>query len=98
MTITVKLGAQLRQKVTGHKRGELELELPPASRVTDALDALGLDLKAVKVMMLNGRPVADNLVLTDGDRLALFPPELAYNMYVAINFRQRIADDQADGD
>ena len=90
MTVTVKLGGPLRNRVSGHKHGELSLELEPGATITTALARLGLEASEVRVMMLGGRPVREDTPLSHGDRLALFPPELAYNMYVAINFRNRL--------
>ncbi|MBW2617976.1 MAG: hypothetical protein JRC92_03765, partial [Deltaproteobacteria bacterium] len=69
----------------------LSLELKPGATITTALAQLGLETSDVRVMMLAGRPVSEDLPLSHGDRLALFPPELAYNMYVAINFRNRLS-------
>jgi hypothetical protein len=86
MTVTIKLGGPLRDKVSGHVDGLLRLDMPDGSRVSDCLRALHLEVGAVRVIMLGGRPVAGDVVLSDGDRLALFPPELAYNTYVAVNF------------
>ncbi len=86
MRLTVKLGGPLRGKVSGHRDGELGLELPPEATVSTALQALGLSVAEVRVIMLNGRPLKADERLKDGDRLALFPPELAFNAYVAINF------------
>ncbi len=90
MTVRIKLGGPLRERVSGHIDGEMDLDLPEGSRVSDALAALGLSLDQVRVMMLGGRPVTDDVELRQGDRLALFPPELAFNMYVAINFYNRL--------
>jgi len=86
MRISVKLGGPLRRKVKGHQAGEMNLELDEGARISQALGRLGLEVAEVRVLMVNGRPAPGDLVLQDGDRLALFPPELAYNNYVAINF------------
>lgn len=86
MQITVKLGGPLRQRVEGHHHGEMSLELEAGTLVSQVLERLGLDGDVVRVLMLNGRPLAEDKELKDGDRLALFPRELAYNLYAAINF------------
>jgi len=91
MEIKIKLGGPLRRRVKGHQRGELALTLPAGARVSDALSALGLDGDAVRVLMLNGRAVQDNRELNPKDRLALFPPELAYNTMTAISFFNPLA-------
>jgi hypothetical protein len=91
MKITVKLGGPLRQRVPGHICGELCLELPPGARVSDALKALDLLGDVVRVLMLNGRPIRHDQALSEGDRLGLWPRELAFNMYVATNFFNPLA-------
>jgi hypothetical protein len=40
------------------------------------------------MILLNGRGVDSESILSNGDRIALFPPEMAFNMYVAISFRR----------
>ncbi|MBU0513376.1 MAG: MoaD/ThiS family protein [Proteobacteria bacterium] len=91
MRITIKLGGSLRRLVSGHDRGEMSLDLEPGARVSDALAALDLEGDVVRVLMLNGRPLQDDRELGEGDRLAMFPRELAYNMYVATNFFNPLA-------
>jgi sulfur carrier protein ThiS len=89
--ITIMLGGSLRRKVAGHDRGEMSLDLASGARVSDALAALGLGGDVVRVLMLNGLPIQEDRELVEGDRLALFPRELAYNMYVATNFFNPLA-------
>jgi sulfur carrier protein ThiS len=91
MLISIKLGGPLRQRVQGHERGEMTLELTPGALVSDALAALGLMGDVVRVLMLNGRPIPGDVELHDGDRLGLFPRELAFNAYVATNFFNPLA-------
>ena len=86
MNITIKAGGPLRKRLEGLKDGQRILELAPGAKVSDAFAALGLEVTEVRVMMLNGRPVHSDLELKEGDRLAIYPPELAFNKYVAINF------------
>jgi len=91
MRITVKLGGFLRDKVPGHREGLLELELNPGSHITDAIKAMGLKKEDVKLVMKNHRAVLNvDEELRDGDRLGLFPPQLAYNTFVALSFRSRL--------
>jgi len=75
MNILVKLGAGLRGRISGHNRGELQLSLPAGRSVYQALDRLGLDLKQVRTIMVNGRPLKQDRPLQAGDRLALLPAE-----------------------
>ena len=91
MDITIKLGGPLRKKIEGHDRGLMILDLPEEARVTDALAALGLGPGDVRVLMKNGRPISGDEVLQHGDRLGVFPPELAYNMITAISFFNPLA-------
>ncbi len=91
MLISVKLGGPLRKRVQGHERGEMSLELAAGARVSDALLALGLVGDVVRVLMVNGRPMDHDQELKEGDRLALFPRELAFNAYVAVNFYNPLA-------
>ena len=94
MQITIKLGGPLRERVKGHLRGEMTLALPAGAHITDALEALGLGGDQVRVLMLNGLPIADNRSLAEGDRLALFPRELAYNTMTAISFFNPLVRDK----
>lgn len=98
MNITVKLGGGLRQRVAEHERGELALELPDGARVSQALKSLGLVGDVVRVLMVNGRPIRDDQELHEGDRLGLWPRELAFNMYVATNFFNPLARGEIEGD
>ncbi len=93
MNIIIKAGGPLRLRLENLKDGQRNLALAEGAKVTDAFKALGLDLTGVRVIMLNGRPVHSDLELKEGDRLALFPPELAFNKYVAINFFNVLAKD-----
>ncbi|MFH1033680.1 MAG: MoaD/ThiS family protein [Pseudomonadota bacterium] len=97
MKITVKLGGPLRQRVPGHQAGELTLDLPDGARVSDALKALELWGDVVRVLMVNGRPIRDDQELKEGDRLGLWPRELAFNMYVATNFFNPLARGEIEG-
>lgn len=57
--------------------------------ILDALHALGLPPERVKIVLRNGRPSPLDSPLTDKDRLGLFPPELAYNTFVAVSLTNR---------
>ncbi len=93
MLISIKLAGPLRKEVQGHKKGELELELPEGTKVSGAVVALGIKDR-VRMLLLNGRPLLDDRELVEGDRLFLLPPELAYNMYVATGFLSPMARDE----
>ena len=91
MRVSVKLGGPLRKRIPGHDRGELSLDLEPGSMVSDVLSGLDIGGDVVRVLMLNGKPIVLDMELVDGDRLSLFPRELAFNMYVATNFFNPLA-------
>lgn len=91
MEITIKLGGPLRRRVPGHNQGLLHLALPQGARVSSALAALGLEPDAVRVIMKNGRAIHSDEPLENGDRLGLFPRELAFNVITAISFFNPLA-------
>ena len=99
MQITVKLGGPLRKRMPGLPGGETTLDLEPGTRVSQVLTQLDLGGDAVRVIMLNGRPLSGDDQLAQGDRLAMWPREIAFNMYMATNFfnplaRQAIEEDK----
>jgi molybdopterin converting factor small subunit len=87
MRITVLLGGHLRTEA--HK-GPMEriVELPDQARGVDLAAALGLPDNRVKMIFVNSRANSLSTLLHDGDRVALFPPELSYNTFVALSYRQ----------
>jgi hypothetical protein len=87
MRVTVLLGGHLRTEA--HK-GPMErtVELPEPSRGVDLATALGLPANRVKIIFVNSRARALSTLLHDGDRVALFPPELSYNTFVSLSYRQ----------
>jgi molybdopterin converting factor small subunit len=87
MRITVLLGGPLRSEA-GEKRQQFELELRPESRVEDLLPRLGLSQDRIKMIMVNGRGATLDTAISEGDRVALFPPELAFNTFVSLGFRK----------
>jgi sulfur carrier protein ThiS len=93
MLISIKLAGPLRKEVQGHDKGELGLELPEGTKVSGAVESLGI-AERVRMLLLNGRPLLDDRELVEGDRLFLLPPELAYNMYVATGFLTPMVRDE----
>ncbi|MGD8371446.1 MAG: MoaD/ThiS family protein [Syntrophobacterales bacterium] len=87
MRITVLLGGNLRNEA-GEGSQEFEFELRPGSQVEDLLLRLGLPRNRVKMIMVNGRGGTLTSPIRDGDRVALFPPELAFNTFVSLGFRK----------
>ena len=87
MRVTVLLGGPLRIEA-GEKRQQFEVELQPESRVEDLLPRLGLSQDRIKMIMVNGRGATLDTAISEGDRVALFPPELAFNTFVSLGFRK----------
>ncbi|MEW6111174.1 MAG: MoaD/ThiS family protein [Thermodesulfobacteriota bacterium] len=86
--ISVVLGGHLRHEASPGPQNRT-VELPTGSQVSDLVSHLGLTDERVKIILLNGRAVDPAAPLADGDRIGLFPPELAYNTFVAISFRRK---------
>ncbi|MFH1138165.1 MAG: MoaD/ThiS family protein [Pseudomonadota bacterium] len=91
MKITIKLGGPLRKRIEGHDRGEMLLSLADGAHISDVLAALRLEPDEVRVIMKNGLAIGGDEPLADGDRLGLFPRELAYNTMTAISFFNPLA-------
>ena len=85
--ITVLLGGNLR-KEAGEGRQEFEVELTSGAQVEDLLSRLGLPQDRVKMIMVNGRGATLDIPIANGDRVALFPPELSFNTFVSLGFRK----------
>ena len=89
MQITVKLHASLRPYGRSDSNDSLfPLEITEKATVREVIRELGIPSEKVKMVILNGRGANVDRVLNDGDRVALFPPEMAFNMCVAISFRR----------
>jgi molybdopterin converting factor small subunit len=87
MRVTLLLGGPLRNEA-GEKRQQFEVELQPGSQVEDLLSRLGLPQDRIKMIMVNGRGSTLYTEISEGDRVALFPPELAFNTFVSLGFRK----------
>ena len=85
--ITVLLGGDLRKEARKGSQ-EFELELSSGSQVQDLLPRLGLSSERVKMIMVNGRGATMDTPIGEGNRVALFPPELAFNTFVSLGFRK----------
>ncbi len=77
MTVTVLLFAQARERAG---LGTILLELPPGSRVTDAIGAVRARHPALEplwphlAVAVNGELTADDAPLAHGGEIALLPP------------------------
>ena len=87
MRITVLLGGNLRNE-SGEGSQEFGFELRLGSQVEDLLSRLGLPQDRIKMIMVNGRGATLYTEISEGDRVALFPPELAFNTFVSLGFRK----------
>jgi molybdopterin converting factor small subunit len=96
MRITVLLGGNLRNEA-GERCQEFELELRPGSQVEDLLPRLGLPQDRIKMIMVNGRGATMYTEISEGDRVALFPPELAFNTFVSLGFRKESVEKRGKG-
>ena len=89
MRVSVKLHASLRPYGRSDSNyGLFPLEITEKATVREVIRQLGIPPEKVRMILLNGRGVDSNGILSNGDRIALFPPEMAFNMYVAISFRR----------
>jgi molybdopterin converting factor small subunit len=94
--ITVLLGGDLRNEA-GEGCQEFELELTSGSQVEDLLPRLGLPEDRIKMIMVNGRGATLDTAVSEGDRVALFPPELAFNTFVSLCFRKESVEKRGKG-
>jgi len=92
MVVNVKLIASLRNDVPSHDHGLVHLAAADGATVEDLLESLGLPPERIKMVMINGRGGTLTTPVRDGDRVGLFPPEVAFNMYVALSFRRDRGD------
>jgi molybdopterin converting factor small subunit len=74
MIVQVRLHTTLQRVSAEGRTGQVSLDLPPGACVRDVLSALHLtaDEEAL-LLVLNRRPVAPDLPLSDGDTLDLIP-------------------------
>jgi len=87
--VDVKLHGSLRRyEGDNSDYGLFSLEIAEKTTVRGVLKKLGIPSDRVKMVMLNGKGADLDDVLSKGDRIALFPPEMAFNTYVALYFRR----------
>jgi molybdopterin converting factor small subunit len=87
MHLNLLLGGSLRHEA-GDGRQQTEVDLGPGTRVGDIINRLGLPPERVKLILVNGRGATLTTPLQEGDRVALFPPELSFNTFVSLSFRK----------
>jgi molybdopterin converting factor small subunit len=87
--ITVRLFASLRKHAPADfDRGAGTLDIEDGSPIAEIITELNIPPDRVKMIMKNGRAAVREDAISPGDRVALFPPEVAFNLYVAMNFRE----------
>lgn len=74
MRLEVRLFAQLREALPKEDRGVVKLDLPSGSTANDLINHLALSRKYPLIIFQNGKRVAEETVLQDGDRVGIFPP------------------------
>lgn len=84
--MTLLLGGDLRQEAGDGPR-ERRVELPQGSQVGGLLTTLSLPRHRVRLILVNGIGATLATRLHEGDRVALFPPELSFNTFVSLSFR-----------
>jgi len=87
--LTVRLFASLRKYAPEtFDRGTGTVDIEEGSSISDIIAALDIPPDRVKMIMKNGIVASREDTTFPGDRVALFPPELAFNLYVAMNYRE----------
>ena len=70
MNVTVRLFATLREG-----RGkELSLDLPEGSTPASVAERLGIGIRDIAILLVNGRDGKADGSLAEGDRVSFFPP------------------------
>jgi sulfur carrier protein ThiS len=96
LEITVILGGALRKEAIDGPQQRV-VTMPDGSTVGDLIKELRLAPERVKIIILNGKGAHDESALFHGDRIGLFPPELAYNTFVAVSFRKDRVESRKKG-
>lgn len=75
MKIEFVIYASLTQFVSGSVAGKpLSLEIPDNATVTHVLNKMAIPSDMGLILLINGRSGTKDLQLSEGDRLAVFPP------------------------
>jgi len=87
--VTVRLFASLRKySPETFDRGTGTMDITEGAPIEDIITALDIPPDRVKMIMKNGIVASRKDTVAPDDRIALFPPELAFNLYVAMNYRE----------
>jgi molybdopterin converting factor small subunit len=74
MLVKVKLMSMFARYLKNHQDGRIELE--EGATVRGLAENLGLPVKLVRIITVNGRQEGLDKVLTDGDLVYIFPPAI----------------------
>jgi hypothetical protein len=84
--VTLLLGGSLRQLHPEARNGEIEVPIDDPLTITEFLERTNVPTDQARMLMLNHKRADLDAVVRPGDRLAVFSPSLAFNMYVALSF------------
>ena len=74
MIVTVQLLSLFAKYLQGYPDGKVELEA--GASVQDLAEKLGLPIKLVRIITVNGKQETRDKILSDGDLVFIFPPAL----------------------
>lgn len=78
LVIEVLLFASLRHyRPTDSGTGTITVDVPDCISLGELLEEMEIDAAEVKTIMVNGEDSTKDRILTDGDRVELFPPDFA---------------------
>jgi molybdopterin synthase sulfur carrier subunit len=70
-TVELKLYATLKRPLPADGKA---VPVAPGTTVKSLLETLGVDLRAVKLVFINGRNKSIDTALAGGERVGVFPP------------------------
>jgi len=74
MSVFINLSTTLREHFPNYQPAQgLSLDLDGDIRASELAEKIGLPLDDIKIIMLNGRRVAPEATVSNGDRVAFFP-------------------------
>ena len=74
MVVNVKLMSLFAKYLKGHPDGKVPLDRPATVRTL--AESLGLPIKRVKIITVNGKQEMLDKSLSDGDLVYIFPPAI----------------------
>lgn len=74
ITVDLRLFGDFRKFVDSELGKGYSLEVDDCSTIRSVVVSVGIPMDEVKIILVNGRSKEIDYVLSDGDRLALFPP------------------------